>query len=127
MPVSPPTPLRALVADYLDHLALERGLGDNTRKAYRRDLHHFTDWFAKTGHTRPANVGRGDILDYLFALRENGMATATLARRLSAIKGASSATSPPRASSPTTSPTCWKARASGRRSRPCSPSATPPP
>ena len=87
MPVSPPTPLRALVADFLDHLALERGLSDNTRKAYRRDLHHFTDWLAKSGHTRPANVGRGDILDYLFALRENGMATATLARRLSAIKG----------------------------------------
>ena len=87
MPVSAPTPLGVLVADFLDHLSLERGLSDNTRKAYRRDLCHFAGWLAKSGHSRPADIDRGDILDYLFHLRQEGMATPTLARRLSAIKG----------------------------------------
>jgi len=32
---------QALIAQYLDHLWLERGLSDNTRAAYARDLNHF--------------------------------------------------------------------------------------
>ncbi|MFO1529706.1 MAG: tyrosine-type recombinase/integrase [Kiritimatiellia bacterium] len=40
------------------------------RKAYRRDLHHFSAWLAAAAAVhRPADIDRRRILDYLLALR----------------------------------------------------------
>ena len=75
----------------LDHfsgyLAMEKGLSDNTVKAYRSDLLDFIGFLQdKAGRSAYPQVTRNDILDYLAAGKERNFESATLARRLVAIK-----------------------------------------
>ncbi|MBC6428553.1 MAG: site-specific tyrosine recombinase XerD [Cellvibrionales bacterium] len=48
-----------LIAAWLDHLWAERGLGQNTLAAYRRDLRQFAAWLVNSqqGHNKPAQAG----------------------------------------------------------------------
>ena len=39
----------AVVASYLDHLAVERGVATNTLSSYRRDLNRYLDFLAAAG------------------------------------------------------------------------------
>ena len=68
---------------FLGYLALEKGLSQNSVDAYRRDLTDFFEWL---NGKSIASISRHDILDYLGELRERGMESATLARRLVSIK-----------------------------------------
>jgi integrase/recombinase XerD len=70
---------------FLDMLAAERGAGENTLAAYRRDLADFS--------THLSSVKRGladatteDVRGYLRALDKRGFAATSVARRLSAIR-----------------------------------------
>ena len=42
-----PAPTPPLIEQFLQHLWLERGLSDNTRAAYRRDLLLFHNWLER--------------------------------------------------------------------------------
>lgn len=75
----------SLVELFLDMQAAERGAGKNTLDAYRNDL---ADLLA---HLRAANVSvakatTDDLRDFLVSVTERGLATASLARRLSAVR-----------------------------------------
>jgi integrase/recombinase XerD len=75
----------SLVELFLDMQAAERGAGKNTLDAYRNDL---ADLLA---HLRAANVTvakatTDDLRDFLVSVTERGLATASLARRLSAVR-----------------------------------------
>ena len=76
--------------NYLQHftgyLALEKGLSSNSVEAYRRDLTDFMTWLNKEDAGNLESVSRHDILDYLGGLKDRGMESATLARRLVSIK-----------------------------------------
>jgi integrase/recombinase XerD len=74
-----------LVALFLDMLAAERGAGPNTLAAYGRDLADFAAHLADTSHT-VASAATDDVRAYLGALAKRGMQSATVARRLSAIR-----------------------------------------
>ncbi len=63
-------------------LLMERGLSRKTADAYTSDLHDFADFSGGD----PARVDRELILDYLGSLRDRGMESTTLARRLVSIK-----------------------------------------
>jgi len=69
----------------LEMLAAERGASANTLEAYRRDLDDFAGFCERSGRTlvtaTPAEVSR-----YLHAQSEAGLAPASRARRLSAIR-----------------------------------------
>ncbi len=71
---------------FIDYLVTERGLSSNTTAAYRSDLEEFRDWLTERGFREWREVDREVILDYLDAERDQGRETATLARRLVAIK-----------------------------------------
>jgi len=76
---------RRLVELYLDMLAAERGAAANTLAAYARDLEDYS------AHLRTARRGvataRGDdVRAYLGALAARGFSSASVARRLSAIR-----------------------------------------
>ncbi len=72
---------------FIGFLGLERGLSQNTVSAYRTDLLDFIEWLAQqTGITDFTRVTRQHVLDYLGYLKDNGLETSTLARRLVAIK-----------------------------------------
>jgi integrase/recombinase XerD len=74
-----------LVALYLDMLAAERGAGKNTLAAYGRDLADFTEHLAGAGRSI-ATASTEDLRAYLGDLTRRGMTSATVARRLSAIR-----------------------------------------
>src|SRR5262245_1452360 len=70
---------------FLDMLASERGAAANTLAAYRRDLHDFTGHLASAGTTLQSADGDA-IRAYLADLARRGFGTASVARRLSAIR-----------------------------------------
>ncbi len=76
---------RAQLHGFLDMIAAERGASENTLAAYRRDLDHFLSFLA---HRQPAisKVIADDISAYLHDISKAGLATASRARRLSAIR-----------------------------------------
>jgi len=75
----------SLIELFLDMLAAERGASANTLDAYRRDLADFSADLDRTGGSIAA--ADGDALRaHLGRLGQRGLATATVARRLSAIR-----------------------------------------
>jgi integrase/recombinase XerD len=78
-----------LIALFLDMLAAERGAGKNTLAAYARDLDDFSGYLggtkAATRHT-VADATTDDVRSFLASLGKRGFATASMARRLSAIR-----------------------------------------
>lgn len=78
--------MHALVEQFLDHLALERGLSDHTRKAYAGDLAGLAAFAAGRGIASVNALTRARITDFLVHERDRGMAVSTVARRLVAIK-----------------------------------------
>ncbi len=74
-----------LIDLYLDMLAAERGAAANTLEAYRRDLSDFGADLSDHGGSI-AKAGSQTIRDYLGRLAERGFSTASVARRLSAIR-----------------------------------------
>jgi integrase/recombinase XerD len=74
------------VSEYLGALQAERGVSRNTVLAYRRDL---TDFFAflETGRRRLGDAEPDDVVRYAERLRGRGLRPASVARRLSAVRG----------------------------------------
>jgi integrase/recombinase XerD len=70
---------------FLEMLAAERGAGRNTLDAYRRDLNDFSLFLQRMGLSIPA-VRRGDISRYVQDASAAGLAAASRARRLSALR-----------------------------------------
>lgn len=74
-----------LIASFVDYLNVERGLALNTRESYERDLRHYCAYLS----SRKSSVERATrtlIISYLLYMEKEGRATATVARRLAAIK-----------------------------------------
>src|ERR1043165_3531251 len=69
-----------LIELFLDMLAAERGASANTLDAYRRDLADFSD------STDVASADSDALRAYLGKLARRGLAPASVARRLSAIR-----------------------------------------
>ncbi len=78
--------MEQLVDAFLDHLAVERGLADNTRLAYRADLAQFTDFLRHRGIQQLNAAHRQDITEYLLLRRKGGLSARSLSRHLAAIR-----------------------------------------
>lgn len=74
-----------LISAFLDAQAAEQGAAENTQAAYARDLRIFAEWQAGRGST-VSDASRADIEAFLIDCDNQGLATATRARRLSSIK-----------------------------------------
>ena len=78
------------VDEYLRHLTVERGLAKNTTSSYRRDLAIYADWLDAQGIAGPAAVTEQDLsafVRFLGAERRPALATSSVARVLSAVRG----------------------------------------
>jgi len=74
------------VAEYLGALQSERGASRNTLAAYRRDLDDFLRFCH--GRRRPPDaLTADDLVTWIERLRARGLAPASVARRLSAVRG----------------------------------------
>src|SRR5258708_2864389 len=74
-----------LTSLFLDMLAAEQGAGDNTLDAYRRDLQDFSEFIGRAKSDFVA-ADTQMLRDYLADLDARGFKSATVARRLSAIR-----------------------------------------
>jgi len=73
--------LEAHVRTFLNAVRVEKGLADNTIKAYRRDLEKFIA-FACQRKLSTEHVGRPDLVDFLGTLYRKGLDSRSVARHL---------------------------------------------
>ena len=73
------------ISTFLEAQSAEIGAADNTLAAYDRDLRDFEGWLANAAR-EVATATREDVEAYLVACDDLGLARATRARRLSAIR-----------------------------------------
>lgn len=87
-PAAAPTkpPVEPLLEQFLDSLWLERGASRLTLAAYRTDLLSFAAHMSLRGAPL-AGASRADLLSYLAAPAQAGLAPRSLGRRLSALRG----------------------------------------
>ena len=76
--------------DYLDlfinYLIVEKGLSDNTRRAYSSDLGRYLDFLEREGKRAPGDVMAADIAGFMGVLKKQGIGPRSRARCLSAIR-----------------------------------------
>jgi integrase/recombinase XerD len=77
--------LEVHVRTFLNAVRVEKGLADNTIKAYRRDLEKFVA-FAQQRKLSTAHVQRSDIVDFLGTLYRKGLDSRSVARHLVTIR-----------------------------------------
>lgn len=70
----------------MEYLTVELGLSANTRQAYERDLRLFCKTLGFKNSDALVNVSREQITGYMTQLKKKGLAAATIARKLAAIK-----------------------------------------
>lgn len=74
-----------LIHEFINYLSVERGLATNTLESYGRDLRQYYQYLGEDQVDLDA-VSRTTIINYLMYLQKQGKATATIARRLAALK-----------------------------------------
>ncbi|MDQ4038140.1 MAG: site-specific tyrosine recombinase XerD [Actinomycetota bacterium] len=84
--------MRRALRGYLDHLAIERGLANNTVSSYRRDLARYGAHLAQRGRVALSDVSADDVATFLAALRlgdelHGPLSAASAARAVVAVRG----------------------------------------
>jgi integrase/recombinase XerD len=80
----------AHVQEFLNYLVAEKGCSDNTIAAYQNDLIQFHAFLTERGSLKGAEdwsaIARDDLVNYILFLREREYASATVARKVAAMK-----------------------------------------
>ncbi len=84
----PAPSLRAFQIDrFGDFLALERGAAANTAESYRRDLQRFVEYATARGVATPAAATPRLLREFMYHLKDLGLAPASIRRSVSAVRG----------------------------------------
>jgi len=78
--------MEGYVNEFINYLAVERGLAQNTLESYGRDLHQFQMYLQNGNMEILKDSNRTTILSYLSSLQSKGRAVSTISRNLAAIK-----------------------------------------
>lgn len=78
--------MEAILDEFDEYLALERGRSDHTRRAYLGDLRSLVGFLAEQGHTGIEGLSLPLLRSWLAAQANAGAARSTLARRTSTVK-----------------------------------------
>jgi len=78
--------MESYVNEFINYLAVERGLAQNTLESYGRDLRQFQTYLQNSQLDFLRNSNRDTILNYLNSLQVRGRAVSTISRNLAAIK-----------------------------------------
>jgi integrase/recombinase XerD len=79
--------MQEYITAFIEYLDYEKGLSENTRAAYRRDLVKFSAYLKKSsGSCDPLKVSKAQVMEFLSAQMDEGAAHSTIARSLSSIK-----------------------------------------
>lgn len=69
-----------------DYLTFERGLADRSVRAYYGDVERLVAWLLARGMDDPAAVTHTDLREYVFHLKDQGLAASSIRRALSALR-----------------------------------------
>jgi len=69
-----------------DYLTFERGLSDRTVAAYLRDLRRWVEAMVEGGASRPGDVTAALLRDWIFGLKDAGLAPTSIRRAQSAVR-----------------------------------------
>ncbi|MFD1360617.1 site-specific tyrosine recombinase XerD [Lentibacillus salinarum] len=79
--------LKPTFDDFFHYLLVEQGVSDNTLASYKRDLKHYMQYQEKISRKSDWNdIGRSDIIGFLYKLKEDGKSAATISRTISSIR-----------------------------------------
>lgn len=70
---------------FLVHIGIERGLANATVSAYESDLNKYVAWLQTHGITKPDDIAKQDVEDYIATLDADGESARSKARRLASI------------------------------------------
>lgn len=85
-------PFDSSIADFLDHLRLERGFSPHTLDAYARDLQQYAAWLSKRGVAKPKEITAAQVQNFVIALRDEisggaaRYAESSVARKVAAVR-----------------------------------------
>ena len=82
-----PSSLDTVTGEYLDYLAVERGLARNTIAAYRRDLTTYCSYLERAGVESFEGVNRQIIEGFVGDRCDGGYSDASVERAVAAVKG----------------------------------------
>lgn len=79
--------LQTAIAEFLTSVRAERGLSRNTAAAYERDLAQYAAYLESGGVTTVETVAADHVSGFVTTLADLGLAPATVARKVAAIRG----------------------------------------
>jgi integrase/recombinase XerD len=71
---------------FADFLTFERGLSDRSVQAYFGDVERMATWLTARGLTDPVALRHTDLREYVFHLKDDGLAPSTIRRALSSLR-----------------------------------------
>jgi len=72
---------------FVDYLSFERGLSDRTLSAYQRELKKLLVFLEEKGRHGPSDITPQDLRDFVFHLKDSGLAPTSIRRALSSLRG----------------------------------------
>ncbi len=75
------------IDEYLNFLAIEKGLSLNTLEAYSRDLNRYSEFMENRSIKNIREITSDDVISYLGNLRKNGLTANSVNRTLAAVRG----------------------------------------
>lgn len=78
--------MKELLNEFLNHLAVERGLAENTLAAYSRDVNRYLSFLQREGVGSFGEAKQAQVARHLIDLKESGYSSRTIARHLSALR-----------------------------------------
>lgn len=78
--------MKEQIIDYFHYLTIERGLSQNTRKSYERDLEQYLTFLTEQHIKDWQAVDRVLILSFLQQLQQSGKSSATIIRMVSSLR-----------------------------------------
>jgi integrase/recombinase XerD len=84
--IAAPSPAAFHLELFRDFLALEAGNSPNTVENYVRDARRLADWATSQGKAEPSAVRSADLREFVYQLKDLGLAPATIRRQISAVR-----------------------------------------
>ena len=78
--------MKELIGEFINYLAVERGLAKNTLLAYTKDLQRYINFLSLSKIQSPDGVKREHITNFMMNLKKQAMSATSICRYLAAIK-----------------------------------------